>query len=179
MQKFTDSYLTTNLQSVFNIMQQFKHDLLNHCNPLTFIQNNLLHESMLPLHTSKDCTIDTNSNIIYGSLKTLNGDTAVDVNVINVNDGTDYCYTVYTDKFDAIIVISVTYDNTGSPVKLCFNLQDLPPSLNSVFCTLGQILNKDEYTINIDDYLIDVFLDSDCTDGTIFPFAAVYITLNF
>lgn len=166
MQKFITPYPTTNcittsLQPVFDIMQQFKYDLLKHGNPLTFIKYNLLDKGMLPLHKDKNCTFDKDGNIIYGSLKTANGYTAIDINLIKGNDDNDYCYTVFAEKFSKP-TIGVTYDNTGKPITLCFNYENLPGFLNNVFCNLGIITNKDNYKIKMGDYLIDVYIDTDC-----------------
>lgn len=179
MQKFITPYpttncITTNLQPVFDIMQQFKYDLLKAGNPITFIKYNLLDKGMLPLHKDKNCDFDKDGNIIYGSLKTANGYAAIDIEVDKDKNGTNCTYYVFADKFNAP-TISVTYNNTGKPVDLCFTYDNLPDFLNNVFCNLGQITNKDRFVINLYDYVIDVDIDDDDNK----KFANVSITLIF
>lgn len=172
--------LKDNLEPIFDIMQTFRHDLLKHGNPLTFIKYNLLDAGMLPLHKDKNCDFDDDGNIVYGSLKTTNGYTAIDINLIKGHNDNTYCYNVFADKFSKP-TIGVTYDDTGKPVKLCFNCENLPDFLNNVFCMLGQIINKDNYEIKIGYYLVDVYIDTDCF-GNMYDDghcnACLYITLK-
>ena len=176
MQNFDNT--STTLQPVFDIMTQFKNDLLKAGSPLTFIKNNLMDEGMLPVHPDNNCDFDDDDNVIFGSLLTTGGHAAIDIEVCKDDDGTNYTYYVFADKFNAP-TIYVNYDNTGKPTDLCFGYDNLNDWLNSVFCNLGQIINKDEYTINTSDYLIEVSIDNDYTNGVARPYAAVYITLKF
>lgn len=170
----------TTLQPVFEIMQQFKNDLLKAGNPLTFIKTNLMDDGMLPVHPANNCDFDNDGNILFGSLITSDNHAAIDISTIKDNDGTSYDYMVFANKFNAP-TISVTYDNTGKPVDLCFSYDNLPAFLNNVFCNLGRITNKDNYKINIGDYLIEVYIDTDCF-GNMYDAghcdACVYITLK-
>lgn len=150
----------TTLQPVFDIMQQFKNDLLKAGNPLTFIKTNLMDEGMLPVHPDNNCDFDNDNNILFGSLITADGHTAIDIEVCKDKSGTDCTYYVFADKFN-MPTVYVTYDNTGKPTELCFTYDNLPDFLNSVFCNLGQVINKDSYEIKMGTYLLDIDIDDD------------------
>lgn len=171
----------TTLQPVFEIMQQFKNDLLKAGNPLTFIKTNLLDTGMLPVHPDNKCDFDNDGNITFGSLVMNDGLAAIDIEVCKDKSGTNCTYYVFADKFN-MPTVYVTYDNTGKPTELCFGYDNLPDYLNSVFYMMGQVTNKDNYEIKMGDYLIDVYIDTDCF-GNMYDVEhcaiAIYITLKF
>lgn len=154
--------LKDNLEPIFGIMQLFKKSLLNGVEPLDFIVENLCYDNtdLCYDNLSKDWDrvsgVVTNRHGIY---------------VVEVDCDCDYKNFILQDCQYYNPNVYINYKNF-KPMDLTFSFWALPNKINKTFVELGKILNKENFQVRNEDFLIDVVIEKADENFDVLPLGA-------